>query len=255
MRSPYLVFFMFAMSGCGRSSDTSPEIAKGLVAPLTLRWEFAGPHPIPPEGLTGLSARNCGTCHLSHYEEWQLSTHALAWKDLQFQAELRKDSSPFMCINCHIPLQNQQASIIKGLEDGDIYKPVKERNPHFDADLREEGINCGGCHARDGSIIGPTGNPDTPHATRTDTAFLSEQLCISCHNANAVITPTLACTFQTGDEWRSGPFYGKKKCIDSHQPQLTRPTGTGFPDRPTRQPFVPGSGDPNFASVQTKILN
>ena len=167
------------------------------VHPLTKSWEIAVPHQEIPEGLTSLSAEQCGSCHQQHYEEWKYSTHSHAWTDLQFQAELKKESSPFMCINCHIPLQNQQEYIIEGLVDGDIYKPVKTKNPHFDKKLQQEGINCASCHVRDNAIIGPTGTKKAPHKTVKDPSFLSESLCISCHNATAVITPTLACSFET----------------------------------------------------------
>ena len=102
------------------------------VHPLTKSWEKAIPNQKVPEGLVSLSAEQCGVCHIKHYEEWKLSTHAHAWTDLQFQSELKKESSPFMCINCHIPLQNQQEFIIKGLIDGDIYQPVKKKNRYFD---------------------------------------------------------------------------------------------------------------------------
>ena len=93
-----------------------------VIVPLKNSWEMAVPHQEVPQGLTSLKARDCGLCHVQHYEEWQKSTHANAWTDKQFQAELKKESSPFMCINCHIPLQNQQEYIIKGLENGDIYQ-------------------------------------------------------------------------------------------------------------------------------------
>ncbi|MDP6908218.1 MAG: multiheme c-type cytochrome, partial [Flavobacteriales bacterium] len=186
------------------------------IQPLSNPWEFAAPHQEIPEGLTSLSSATCGACHQEHYKEWQLSTHAHAWTDLQYQAELKKESSPFMCINCHIPLQNQQEFIIKGLVDGDIYQPVKEKNPNFDKALQQEGINCASCHVRNGAVLGPTGTDKAPHTTVKDTTHLSEQLCISCHNANAVVTPTLACTFETGDEWKAGPFYGQKNCISCH---------------------------------------
>ncbi|MBL0109568.1 MAG: hypothetical protein IPP42_01350 [Saprospiraceae bacterium] len=113
-------------------------------------------------------------------------------------------------------MQNQQEYIIQGLIDGDIYKPVKTINDHFDKSLQSEGITCASCHVRDGAIIGPHGSDKAPHKTIKDTIFLSEQLCIGCHNASAVLTPTLACTFETGDEWKAGPYWGKRNCISCH---------------------------------------
>ena len=239
--------FLFTLTNCS-STDTS-------VHPLTHSWEKAIPTQQVPEGLTSLSAKSCGACHQDHYKEWKLSTHAHAWTDLQFQAELNKESSPLMCINCHIPLQNQQEYIVEGLIGGDIYKPVKKINPHFDRDLQQEGINCASCHVRNNVIIGPTGSSKAPHKTVKDTVFLSEQLCISCHNANAVITATLACTFETGDEWKSGPYFKDKNCISCHMLPVQREIVAGFGKRSSRLHYFTGSGIPKFDSVTTTILN
>lgn len=225
------------------------------IHPLKNSWEIAVPNQEIPEGLTSLSAEQCGACHQQHYEEWKLSTHAHAWTDLQFQAELKKESSPFMCINCHIPLQNQQEYIIDGLIGGDLYNPSKRRNPKFDKDLQQEGINCASCHVRDHAVIGPTGTSKAPHKTVKDTDFLSEKLCISCHNASAVITPVLACTFETGDEWKAGPFFGEKNCISCHMEPVEREIVAGYGKRPSRYHYFAGSGIPKFAHVESKGLN
>lgn len=228
---------------------------KNNVHALSKTWEIAVPNQEIPQGLSSLSAKKCGACHQAHYNEWKLSTHAHAWTDLQFQAELKKESSPFMCINCHIPLQNQQEYIIEGLIDGDIYKPVKTKNPKYDPNLQLEGINCASCHVRNNVVIGPTGSSKAPHKTIKDTKFLSEQLCISCHNASAVITPTLACTFETGDEWKAGPFFGKKNCISCHMPSVDREIVGGFGKRLSRLHYFPGSGIPKLSTVESKGLN
>ena len=228
---------------------------KPTIQPLTKSWEKVVPHQEIPQGLSSLSAKECGACHQEHYKEWQMSTHAHAWTDLQFQAELKKESSPFMCINCHIPLQNQQKYIIKGLVDGDIYQPVKEINPNFDKDLQQEGINCASCHVRNNAIIGPTGTKKAPHKTVKDPNFLSESLCISCHNATAVITPTLACSFETGDEWKAGPYAEEKNCISCHMPSIKREVVPGFGKRSSHFHTFAGSGIPKFDSVKTNILN
>jgi nitrate reductase cytochrome c-type subunit len=228
---------------------------KDKIEPLTQSWEKVIPHQKIPEGLISLKSEDCGTCHQAHYEEWKLSTHAHAWTDLQFQSELKKESSPFLCINCHIPLQNQQEWIVSGLINGDIYKPVKEKNPFYDKELQMEGINCASCHVRDGAIVGVNGNLNAPHKVKKDPEHLSETLCISCHNANAVVTPTLACTFETGDEWKNGPYFGKKNCISCHMTEIERPLMAGFPKRKSHQHFFSGSGIPKFDTVTTTILN
>jgi hypothetical protein len=227
---------------------------KEVVMPLTHSWEKVVPNQKVPTGLVSLKSEDCGTCHKEYYNEWQQSTHAQAWKDLQFQAELKKESSPFMCINCHVPLQNQQEFIIKGLVNGDIYRPVKEKNPHFDPVLQQEGINCASCHVRDNVIIGSIGSDLAPHPVKKDPEHLSEKLCISCHNANAVITPTLACTFETGDEWKAGPFFGKKNCISCHMPETHRSLMEGFPERKSHFHSFPASGIPKFDTLKSNML-
>jgi hypothetical protein len=227
----------------------------GTIEPLKESWEIAIPNQEVPEGLSSLSSEQCGACHQEHYEEWKVSTHAHAWTDLQFQAELKKESSPFMCINCHIPLQNQQEYIVTGLIDGDIYQPVKELNPHFDKNLQQEGINCASCHVRNNAVVGSFGSTKAPHKTVKDPDFLSEKLCISCHNATAVITPTLACTFETGDEWKTGPYYGSQNCISCHLDTIRRELVPGFGERVSHLHFFAGSGIPKFDTVETNVLN
>lgn len=238
---------------CGNDATRQPQIQN--ITALQNSWDFAVPHQEIPEGLTSLSAASCGACHQQHYAEWQTSTHAHAWTDLQFQAELKKESSPFMCINCHIPLQNQQEFIVTGLIDGDIYQPVKEKNPRFDRALQQEGINCASCHVRDGAVIGPTGTENTPHRTVKNMEHLSEKLCISCHNANAVITPTLACSFETGDEWKAGPYFGSKNCISCHMPETHREIVPGYGERKSRFHNFPGSGIPKLRGQVSPMLN
>lgn len=225
------------------------------IQPLTKSWEKAVPHQEIPAGLMSLSAENCGTCHQAHYEEWQHSTHSHAWTDLQFQAELKKESSPYLCINCHIPLQNQQEFVVKGLIDGDIYQPVREKNPHFDQKLQHEGITCASCHVRDNAVVGTTGSEKAPHALKKDAVMLSEKLCISCHNASAVVTPTLVCTFETGDEWKAGPYYGKQNCISCHMETVEREIVTGFGKRKSHRHYFAGSGIPKRKGAKTKGLN
>ena len=225
------------------------------VIPLTNSWEIAVPHQELPEGLTSLNSDQCGICHPNHYKEWRMSTHSHAWTDLQFQSEIKKESSPFMCINCHTPLQNQQEFIIKGLIDGDIYNPLKEKNAHFDKSLQHEGINCASCHVRNNTIIGPLGTGKAPHVTIKDKKHLSEELCISCHNAVAVITPSLACSFETGDEWKAGLYYEEKNCLDCHMEPIIREITPGFGQRLSHLHYFPGSGIPKFDSVETKALN
>ena len=249
----FLVFSIVVLVQCEQKEGNIEPIEN--ITPLENSWDIAVPNQEIPNGLTSLSAESCGACHQAHYEEWKYSTHSHAWTDLQFQAELKKETSPFMCINCHIPLQNQQEYIIEGLIDGDYYKPKKIKNPHFDKALQQEGINCAACHVRNNVIIGPTGTAKAPHETVKDTLHLSEQLCISCHNAIAEINDNLVCTFETGDEWKAGPYVGQKNCINCHMDTITRSVVPGFDRRLSHRHYFPGSGIPKVKGAKTKMLN
>ncbi len=249
------VAFLFSCENDETQIQNFKKEQQKVITPLTNSWDIAIPNQKIPEGLVSLSAKSCGVCHQQHYKEWKHSTHSHAWTDPQFQAEIAKESSPFMCINCHIPLQNQQEFIVTGLVNGDIYQPVSHRNPHFDQALQQEGINCASCHVRDGAILGPTGTAKAPHKTIKDTLHLSENLCISCHNAVAVVTPQLACTFETGDEWKKGPYFGNKNCKSCHMPDTIRSIVPGYERRKSRQHYFMGSGIPKFIDKPTKMLN
>jgi len=104
------------------------------------------------EGLPSLSATTCAACHLEIYEEWRASVHAAAWTDLQYQGEIGKSDSRWLCLNCHTPLLVQQDLWPRGLVDGDVDRPIVSNNPVFDAALREEGITCVACHLAEAAI-------------------------------------------------------------------------------------------------------
>jgi nitrate/TMAO reductase-like tetraheme cytochrome c subunit len=230
-------------------------LSSDTVTGFSNKWEVAIPQQEIPEGLNSLSSIECGSCHLAQFEEWQNSTHALAWKDPQFQAEIAKETSPYMCINCHTPLQNQQPNIVTGLIGGDVYQPVSHKNALFDQELQQEGINCAACHVRDGAIIGSTLSNTAPHKSVADREFLSEQLCISCHNATAVITPDLVCSFETGDEWAAGPYFATKNCVDCHMPPTTRPLTKDSLAKPGKMHYFMGSGIAKHDTLNVERLD
>lgn len=244
-----------ACEGQQESTGNTPEV-QGEVVPLTKHWEKAIPNQEPPEGLESLSAEYCGKCHDDIYAEWKTSNHAVAFQDPQFQAEWAKDDSLWVCINCHTPLQNQQPLIVKGKMDGDYFQPVTEPNPQFDAALREESITCAVCHVRDGAVIGTVGaGSNAPHKVVKDPEFLSEQLCMSCHNVTDVLNPRLVCTFGTGDEWLAGPYpEAGRNCITCHMPLVERPLAANNPIRKARKHTFIGSGIPKFPDPDRELV-
>ena len=252
------ISFMALLLWWGLKSGYDTEAAmeeEYTITPLTRHWQKPIPHQVTPEGLKSLSAAECGQCHTEIYKEWQQSTHSVAWQDKQFQAELKKDNI-YACLNCHIPLQNQQEYIVGGLINGDFSNPVLTPNPDFNRELQHESITCAACHIRDGSVIGTQGFADVTHATTIDTEFLSEELCMSCHNVAEQVTAVLVCTFETGDEWMNNWAREEgQNCISCHMPVVEREVLTGSGKiRKSHQHYFAGSGIPKFEGHEAKAL-
>ncbi|WCL50285.1 multiheme c-type cytochrome [Leptospira sp. GIMC2001] len=180
-------------------------------------------------GIPGIKASDCGTCHTAIYKEWQTSTHSQALHDLQFQSELAKDPGPaWICLNCHIPIQNQRESFITGLESHDYRKPVHVANEGFDPSMREEGVTCATCHVRqddngDSYILGSIGNTNPPHPVKIDKQALRNR-CNDCHNVQHNLDTSLVCYFKTGDEMAESKHLpeSEKYCSNCHLPNVKR---------------------------------
>ncbi|MEK6776574.1 MAG: multiheme c-type cytochrome [bacterium] len=136
---------------------------------------------IPP-GLESLSAKECGRCHREIYEEWSGSMHAHAWTDPYFQVDFVFDGSLQICLNCHIPLENQQENLVLGFRDREKLDPILKPNPNFDPLLQKEGVTCSVCHVANGVILGPYNNAQAPHPVRKDPRFTDGNgVCLRCH--------------------------------------------------------------------------
>lgn len=181
---------------------------------------------LPPlEGVGEVRASNCGKCHTEIYKEWSFSTHSHALSDLQFQAELQKETSPkWLCLNCHIPIENQRETLVVGLRGGDILKPIEVPNPNYDPDMEKEAITCANCHVRvdektkKSYIIGANGFSNAPHPIKKNLEFLKNR-CLDCHNQTYQVNQTLVCSFQTGSEITSGE---SNSCANCHMPEIQR---------------------------------
>lgn len=244
---------------CKQNNEVQDGAVMAVLMPdtveLTKHWESPIPNLELPMGMISLSAEECGKCHMEVYEEWKMSTHAHAWTDLQYQAELHKNDGLFICINCHLPLQNQQEEIVTGIIDGDYFQPVKEPNPMFDEKLQHEGVTCLGCHFNEGNVIGGNSDVIPPHSHVVDKEFLSEKLCLGCHNAAEQISDELICTFETGEEWKAGPFSKVGvNCIGCHMPEVERQLITGPETKTGYRHFFPGSGIPKVPGAKVESL-
>ncbi|HHB77983.1 MAG TPA: hypothetical protein ENK85_01965 [Saprospiraceae bacterium] len=253
----FFVFFIFVLvafafwQGGRRGLFRQAEITG-----FTHSWDTIIPNQDVPAGMHALNAKECGKCHQEIYQEWKMSTHAHAWTDEQYQAELAKNKDLFVCKNCHLPVQNQQKMITTGLYDGDYFRPVQKKNPRFDESLQKEGVTCIACHMNNNTIIGSHPNINATHPVKMDTEYLSEKLCVSCHDAHDDLAEDLVCTFETGMEWRAGPYAKKgKNCISCHMPEVERPSATGAISRKGHRHYFPGSGIPKVKGEKVKKLD
>ncbi len=209
--------------------------------------EFARPMAMTvPDGLDSLRASECGGCHPAIYKEWQASMHAKAWTDPYFQVDYVFDGSQQICLNCHIPLQNQQENLVLGFQDRERFEPVLKPNPAFDPQLRQEGVTCVVCHIRDGVIIGPYGDTDAPHLTRFDATMTSGMgICRKCHVVSGKSWDTFFRMPPCGTvaEITLGEPDHEINCVKCHMPAVTRPLSKGSDPRPGRMHLWKGGHD------------
>ncbi len=260
-----------ALIGCSPDPQDGSRVALAdRFDPVQQSYAFVIPNLEAVEGVGGIRAEDCGTCHETIYAEWAATTHASALKDIQFQSELTKKESPkWICLNCHIPVQNQRKTIITHLEDGDVLKPLGRPNPSFDPAMQQEGVTCAACHVRrdpeNGSsfIVGPNGSPNAPHPVRQDAQAL-RNVCERCHNPQGEgLTRNLICWFDTMNESAAGQTalqeaFGKGgDCVTCHMPETNRhvaDTFTNLPTRDTRQHQWVGGGVPKWYDGYDSLL-
>ncbi len=238
----------------GLAADLQAANAFTASRPLYEQPLGSGLDPIP--GVPSLSARACGACHAELYAEWKTSTHAHAWVDPQFQAEITKSGNRWLCLNCHTPLRVQQDLWPVGLQGDDVELPILVEAPVYDAALREEGITCAACHVRQGEIWGPgLSDSRAPHPVRASEAYRTNEVCERCHQALATYEgKDFVCTFDTGGEWAAGPYPAEGKgCSDCHMPMVERPAAAGGPAREVRQHWWRGAGIPKAPGVEQPV--
>ena len=241
----------FALACTARSSASSPpegDVHARASAFFATQPEYFRPlaDTSPPAGLQAMDTSVCVGCHPSQVTEWRDSIHARAWDDDQYQAELDKDPGVrWICINCHLPLYDQQQELPVGLQDGDLRRPQLEPNPTYSEALRDDAIGCAACHVREGHVEGPTGEaPGAPHATRRSSNLTTSQFCIRCHGVEVRVEELdLVCAFATGREWSewSRGQDPAPTCQSCHMPQVEHQRWVGAPVAPGSLHVFPGS--------------
>jgi len=207
-----------------------------------------------PQGLSSISAEDCGLCHEEIYEEWSQSMHAMAWSDPYFQVDFTYDGSLQICLNCHTPLENQQENLILGFKDKEKFKPILEPNLDFDTELRNEGVTCAVCHIRNGTIVGPFGADNAPHPVMVDSEMYSGMKpCERCHVVSGKrwdtfyrIPPcgTVAEIIEGGKE---------TDCIGCHMPEVTASKNKDMRRKKRRSHLIYGGHNPQSVKSSLKV--
>jgi len=200
-----------------------------------------------PEGLSSLSARECGGCHEEIYREWAESMHAQAWSEPYFQVDFKYDGSQQICLNCHTPLENQQENLVLGFRDRVKFKPILKPNPSYDPSLRDEGVTCATCHVRNGRIVGPFESAAAPHPVTVIPEMVSGLgPCERCH----VVTNSRWDVFYRvppcGTVAEISERGQRPDCIGCHMPPVSRPVASGGAIRSGRRHLFHGGHVPEM---------
>jgi len=154
---------------------------------------------------TAPTAKECGSCHVEQYAEWQQTAHTRAFisPELKLQSDQYREED---CLFCHSP--------------GNVQNPEREARSYN----RDEGVTCISCHLHEQTMQGPhtSGALFSPHAiaqnSKVNSAMDSSQLCGVCHE-------------ETYEQWQTQQKNKKyPTCHGCHGASVERPhtKGTNF---------------------------
>ena len=207
-----------------------------------------------PEGLDSLSARECGDCHEAIYDEWSKSMHAKAWLDPYYQVDYVFDGSQQICLNCHIPLANQQENLVLGFKDKEMFKPILKPNPDFNPALRDEGVTCAVCHVREGRIVGPFEVESAPHTVTVDPDMTSGvRYCEQCHVVSGERWDTFYRIPPCGTVAEIAESGQEIDCVGCHMPEVVRPIAKGMSDRKGGKHIFQGGHHPEQVKKSLQV--
>ncbi|MGE3456931.1 MAG: c-type cytochrome [Kofleriaceae bacterium] len=164
-----------------------------------------GPPPTAlPRDQASLDARRCGECHTKQLERWSGSIHNMA-SSPGFRAQIAgmTAAETASCQRCHAPLAEQRT----------------------DAALRDQGVQCAGCHVRSWVRHGPERSagslpPLAGYPRSTLSIYERGDFCLPCHQLpprSAVAGKPLLNTYK---EWLEGPYMRRGvQCQHCHMPE------------------------------------
>jgi Cytochrome c554 and c-prime len=217
--------------------------------------KFERPVPVNiPAGLASISATECKECHEEIYREWSESMHAKAWTDPYYQVDYIYDGSQQICLNCHIPFENQQENLVLGFKDKEKFRPILKPNPNFDPALRDEGVTCVVCHIKEGKIVGPFGVEGAPHSVIADPEMISGiKFCEKCHVVSGKRWDTFYRIPPCGTVAEIGERDEVLDCVGCHMPEVIRPLVKGLEPRKGGKHFFRGGHHPETVRKSLRV--
>ena len=182
------------------------------------------------------SARQCARCHNQQFSNWGRTVHAGAGSPGLLAQLLRLEdaghgASVESCQRCHAPLAEQHV-LVRAAQGGATDSATEYvDNPAFNAELRDQGLNCAACHMRGWRRFGPPNPsesllrmPNYP-VRETDQLYTYLEIyersdfCMPCHQLpprQAVNGKPLMNTYK---EWLEGPYMRRGiQCQHCHMP-------------------------------------
>lgn len=234
------------------------------------------------------SPEYCGSCHQTHYEQWQGSMHAYAIRDPIFLALNKKGIQETngkldqFCVQCHAPNASQLGYL--PVIEGDLGSemPIDLENP-----LIRHGVQCISCHNieeveatqnakvifSDSTHFGPFGgeaanqaHPMSGSALFSD-PFQKNVMCGGCHD---FVNPNGVRLDSTFSSWYSNDFNDvqnptkHKTCQDCHMPEYEGQSTVDSPSKTLHshyfigvyQALLPGfPGRPEMAEAAQELLS
>jgi hypothetical protein len=226
LRNPTLVLALSLLAATALAqatdddADPLPDLRPESTEPLFP--EQLGPLVFDevPAPFPSLSAQVCNACHGEVHDDWSASGHATAATNPSYLAATEALGDPFLCHECHLPLEIQRPVVPRGPGGR---SPGRADNPAYSPTLRLEGVTCAACHVRAGGVIGPRDLPaeQAPHPVRGSRAMSGPEACAFCHQAalpGAEDHPFL----DTVGEWQRSA-YGEAgiTCQQCHMPRVS----------------------------------
>ena len=235
-----LIFLVLRFSRTSDNKDLETSLTLTVDQPIEDFLKSYWQRPIPLQGAApasftekeaSLKPEACGSCHQQQYADWKESLHSRAmgpgpWGQI-LDLEKQSPDQAAPCQTCHTPLSEQMLHIARTTDGTSKF----ERNPHFDANLRLQGIACAGCHVRRHQRFGPpkaegaatqypVGTPN--HGGVQRTPYLEKaEFCRDCHqfdpqNTALVNGKPMQDTYR---EWKSSIWgKGEAGCQECHMP-------------------------------------